>query len=164
MRWALVFGFLASTALALYTKSIVDFVREFLPLTMSGLAVIILLGRFWKRSTWQGALAALIATPAVCLVLRAIPAAALLRVSAMIPAAETLREIAIIPATVAGLLAHVVVSRLTPASPRSFEEIAEAMARERQAIEGAPAGRQAAPDPIPSDKSVTINTNVSAKI
>ena len=59
--------YLASTALALYMGNIVEFVRTFLPLTMSGLGVIILLGRFWKRSTWQGALAALITTPAVSL-------------------------------------------------------------------------------------------------
>ena len=52
-RWALVFAFLFSTTLALYMTSIVGFVVKFLPLTMSGLAVAILLGRFWKRSTWQ---------------------------------------------------------------------------------------------------------------
>lgn len=130
-RWALACGFLASTVLALYTKNIVDFVRDFLPLTMSGLGVIILLGRFWKRSTWQGALAALIATPAVSLALKFIPAAASFRANA------------IIPATVVGLLAHVVVSRLTPPSPHGFDEIAEAMSRERQAIEGATPGKAA---------------------
>jgi SSS family solute:Na+ symporter len=124
-RWTLACGFLASTALALYTKSIVDFVKEFLPLTMSGLGVIILLGRLWRRSTWQGALAALIATPALSLAVKFIPAAA------------GLRENVIIPATLVGLLAHVVVSRLTPPPQRSFEEVAEALQHERQAIEGA---------------------------
>ena len=73
VRWALVCAFIFSTALALYMGSIVKFVRTFLPLTMSGLAVIILLGRFWKRATWQGALAALIITPAVSLILMPIP-------------------------------------------------------------------------------------------
>jgi SSS family solute:Na+ symporter len=68
VRWALVFVFIFSTALALYTGSIVTFVIKFLPLTMSGLGVIILLGRFWQRATWQGALAALVATPAASLI------------------------------------------------------------------------------------------------
>ena len=125
-RWALGCGFLASTTLALYTRSIVDFVKEFLPLTMSGLGVIILLGRFWRRATWQGALAALIATPAVSLALK------------FLPVSRQIHENAIIPATVAGLLAHLLVSGLTPASARRFEEVAVILDRERQAIEGGP--------------------------
>jgi len=91
---------------------------------MSGLAVIILLGRFWKRSTWQGALAALITTPAVSLALMAVPGVK-----------KHLGD-PTIPATLAGSLAHVVISLLTPPPRCSFEEVAEALSRERQAIEG----------------------------
>ena len=123
-RWALGGGFLASTALALYTTSIVGFVQKFLPLTMSGLGVIILLGRFWKRSTWQGALAALVVTPAVSLALMFLPINAQFRDNPTIPAA------------VSGLLAHLLVSLLTPRPKHTFEEIAEALATEREAIEG----------------------------
>jgi SSS family solute:Na+ symporter len=125
VRRALVCVFFLSTALALYTGSIVGFVVKFLPLTMSGLAVIILLGRFWKRAAWQGALAALVTTPAVSLAVMFIPSQAKFWGNPTIPA------------TVIGLIAHVVVSRLTPPQKRSFEEVAEAMTRERQAIEGA---------------------------
>ena len=32
-----------------------------------GVAIIILLGWFWKRATWQGAVAALVITPTVSL-------------------------------------------------------------------------------------------------
>jgi SSS family solute:Na+ symporter len=116
-RWALVFAFFFSTALALYTGSIVGFVVKFLPLTMSGLAVIILLGRFWKRATWQGALAALVATPAVSL------------------AAMPFIANPTLPATLAGAIALVVVSLRTPPNRRSFEDIAEEMTRQRQSIE-----------------------------
>ena len=133
VRWALVVAFFASTALALYTGSIVGFVVKFLPLTMSGLGVIILLGRFWKRSTWQGALAALVTTPVVSLALMFIPAAAKFCDNPTIPAA------------VIGLIAHVLVSRLTPPPERSFEAVAEALSRERQAIEGATPGKAAEP-------------------
>ncbi len=130
-RWALGCGFLASTVLALYTKNIVAFVKDFLPLTMSGLGVIILLGRFWKRVNWQGALAALIATPAVSLAIKFIPAAA------------KFRDNMIIPASIVGLLSAVIVSWLTSAPKHGFDEIAEAMSRERQAIEGAGQGKPA---------------------
>ncbi len=144
VRWALVCAFFASTVLALYTKNIVDFVVKFLPLTMSGLAVIILLGRFWKRSTWQGALAALITTPAVSLALMFGPVQAELRANP------------IIPATLLGLFAHVAVSLLTPARRRTFAEVAEALGRERNAIENefgpevpatAPLGQKASHNP-----------------
>ena len=141
-RWALVFGFIGSTALGLYMGNIVKFVRTFLPLTMSGLGVIILLGRFWKRSTWQGALTALIITPAVSLGLMSIPALA-----------KSLGD-ATIPATLAGLLAHLIVSSLTPPPQRSFEDVATALARERQEIEGvSPSAVPAAPANSPQPQA-----------
>jgi len=121
-RWALAFSFLASTVLALYMKNIVDFVKTFLPLTMNGLAVIILLGRFWKRSTWQGALAALIITPAATLALKFF-------------ARQNLQTDPTIPATIIGIIAHVVVSLLTPQRQHSFEAVADAMTRERSLVE-----------------------------
>ena len=130
VRWSLAFGFLASTVLALYTKNIVDFVKTFLPLTMSGLGVIILLGRFWKRSTWQGALAALITTPAVTLLLMFPPN--------FIPINAALHANPVIPATSVGLLSHVLVSLITPRRQHSFDEVAEVLSRERSAIEHDP--------------------------
>jgi SSS family solute:Na+ symporter len=124
VRRALACAFFASTLLALYTGNIVGFVVKFLPLTMSGLGVVILLGRFWPRATWQGAMAALVATPAVSLLVMIIPSQMKFWGNPTIPAA------------LAGLLCQVVVSRLTPPKQRSFEEIALAMQGERQAIEG----------------------------
>lgn len=157
-RWALVFAFIGSTVLGLYMSNIVNFVRTFLPLTMSGLGVIILLGRFWKRSTWQGALAALIITPVVTLGLMALPTVVnslaqittpgpLLQhlsraLSSLLAASNALGD-PTIPATVAGVVTLVAVSLLTPRNLRSFEEVAQAMAVERESIEGAvpaPAG------------------------
>lgn len=122
-RWALVFAFLLSTTLALYTGSIVGFVVKFLPLTMSGLAVIVIMGRFWKRSNWQGALAALITTPVVTLILM------------FLPWQSPITKDPIIPATITGIIALVIVSLLTPEKKRTFEEVAEAMKEERSAIE-----------------------------
>jgi SSS family solute:Na+ symporter len=114
-------------------------VVKFLPVTMGGLAVIILLGRFWKRATWQGALAALATTPAVSL-------------SIMFLSPQTqFWNNAIIP-TSAGIIAHLVVSLMTPPSRHGFAEIAEAMTRERRAIEGGPQA-----EPLTDQQPVTQN-------
>jgi len=137
-RWALVYGFIFSTTLALYTGNIVDFVVKFLPLTMSGLAVIIVVGRLWKRATWQGALAALITTPVVSLCVMKFWSNPTL------------------PATLAGLLVQVVVSLLTPPNRRSFAEVAEIMRRERQGIEGAISSEHMAPLPASPDFNQTV--------
>jgi solute:Na+ symporter, SSS family len=123
-RWTLVGAFIISTAFALHTTSIVGFVVKFLPVTMSGLAVIILMGRFWKRANWQGALAALIATPAVSLAV------------ILIPSLTKFWGYPAIPAVAVGVLAQIIVSLLTPRQARSFTDIAEKMTHERKAIEG----------------------------
>ena len=60
--------FLVSTGLALYAGTIVDFVVDFLSVTMSGLAVIILLGR-------QGKVAALASASIVSLIVMFVPKA-----------------------------------------------------------------------------------------
>ena len=99
---------------------------------MSGLAVIILIARFWKRANWQGALTALIVTPSVSLALR------------FTGIEGGIWTPPIIPATMAGILAHLVVSTLTPASTSTFDATAAAMARERENIEGKETG------PVPS--------------
>jgi solute:Na+ symporter, SSS family len=124
VRWALACAFFGSTVLALCTGSIVGFVVKFLPLTVSGLAVIILLARFWKRATWQGALAALVTTPAVSLAL------------VFLPLTTRFRDNPTIPATLVGVVAHVAISLVTPAPRVAFDAVAEALDRERQAIEG----------------------------
>jgi len=130
VRRALACAFLVSTVMALYTGNIVGFVVKFLPLTMSGLGVVILLGRFWPRANWRGALAALITTPVVSLAV------------IFIPALSKFWGNPTIPATAAGLIAQVIVSSLTTPRQKSFEEIAEAMKSERQAIEGELPGKE----------------------
>ena len=122
-RAVLVCALIISTTIALHTSSVVDFVVKFLPVTMSGLAVIILMGRFWKRANWQGALAALITTPAVSLVVINMPSFA------------KFWGYPAIPAVLAGMAAQFIVSSLTAPNTRTFAEVAEAMKQERQAIE-----------------------------
>lgn len=123
IRWALVCAFLVSMVLALYAGNIVDSVIDFLSVTMSGLAVIILLGRFWKRATWQGGVAALTSAVVVSLLVIFVPGQAEFWVKP------------IIPATLASLIAEVVVSLMTPPNKLSFEEVTSVMMKQRQAID-----------------------------
>ena len=123
-RRALACAYVACTALALHAGTIVGFVTNFLPVTMSGLAVILLAGHFWKRTTWQGALAALAITPSVSLALMLTP----------VPAGFLGNPT--ILAALLGALALIVVSFLTPPMQRSFAEVAQTVERERQSFEG----------------------------
>jgi solute:Na+ symporter, SSS family len=122
-RVGLVCAFAVSTLVALHAGTIVGFVVKFLPVTMGGLAIIVLVGRFWRRGTWQGALAALAVTPAVSLALMFFPGVAGDLNNAIIP-------------TLAGIVAHSLVSSLTPRTSPSFEQVVEALTRQRQAVEG----------------------------
>lgn len=124
VRRAMACFFIIATAVALYTGSIVGFVAEFLPVTLSGLAIIILMGYFWKRATWQGALAALAVTPAVSLALMFGTGHSGVGTNPTIPAA------------LAGALALIGVSMVTKRERRTFEEVAKNMAHERQSVEG----------------------------
>jgi solute:Na+ symporter, SSS family len=128
VRRALACAFVGSTLLAFYTGSIVGFVVQFLPITMSGLAVIILMARFWKRANWQGALTALIVTPAVSLTIR------------FTGIEGGIWTPPIIPATIAGIMAHLIVSILTPAGSSTFDATVKLMALEREHIEGKESG------------------------
>ena len=134
-RLALACVFAVSTTMALYTGSIVGFVVKFLPVTMSGLAVIIVLGRFWRRSTWQGAVAALLVTPVASLSLM------------------NYMDNPVLPATLTGALALVVASLATSPPRRGFDEVAESMSRERQEIEG-PATHQLQAAPLSAVKTI----------
>ncbi len=122
VRVALVCSFIVSTLVALHAGTIVGFVVKFLPITLSGLAVIIMVGRFWKRSTWQGALAALIATPIASLAVMFAPASVSFLNNAVIP-------------TLVGVVVHIIVSLLTPPTTPSFEQVADMMRTERSAVE-----------------------------
>jgi SSS family solute:Na+ symporter len=148
-RLALVCTLIISTTIALHTSSIVDFVVKFLPVTMSGLAVIILIGRFWKRANWQGALAALATTPLVSLAVMFIPAWA------------KFWSYPAIPAVLSGAIAQILVSLLTDPQTHRFEDVAEAMRHERQSIENEPAYPSSENQPNPALSSQPQITSTS---
>jgi SSS family solute:Na+ symporter len=120
-RILLVCAFVLCTTVALHAGTIVSYVTSFLPITMSGLAIVILMGRFWRRSTWQGAMAALIVTPIITLI-------------AKIYFPKEFWNNAVILA-IPGFAAHFIVSLLTPKPTRTFQEVANTLTQERQNIE-----------------------------
>ncbi len=122
VRIALVCCFAVSTLVALHAGTIVGFVVKFLPITLSGLAVIIMVGRFWRRSTWQGALAALVATPLASLAVIFAPVKMSFLNNAVIP-------------TLVGVVVDVVVSMLTPPTTPDFDQVVTMMHQERNAVE-----------------------------
>lgn len=126
-RLVLLAAFALCIAVGVHAGTIVGFVINFLPITMSGLAIVIVVGRFWPRATWQGALAALIITPVLSLAAKVY--------ALYVP--DTPWNNAVLLA-VPGFLALILVSLLTPPSTRNFGEVAEALGRQRQHIEGAP--------------------------
>lgn len=128
VRIALICCFGASIGAALMAGSIVKFVTTFLPLTMNGIAVIVLVGLFWKRATWQGAVAALAVTPLVTIVFK------------YLPTDSVFLKTEVLPATIVGIAAHVVVSLMTPPRTRSFEVVAESLGRHRAAAFDGPSG------------------------
>jgi solute:Na+ symporter, SSS family len=132
-RVALVCAFVLCTTIALHAGTIVGFVLKFLPVTMSGLAVVLLAGRFSRRANWQGALAALIVTPVLSVALMV-----------FLPAGAQAWNNAVVPA-VAGLLALAGVSAVTPPPARSVAEMAGRLAAERSGIEDEPS----AVNPLP---------------
>ena len=121
-RLVLVCAFTLCISVGIHAGTIVGYVTRFLPVTMSGLAIVILVGRFWPRATWQGALAALVVTPAVSL-------------TAMIFFNDAAWNNAVFLA-LPGLVSHLVISLLSPRPRHSFAEVAETMKRQRQSIEG----------------------------
>lgn len=120
-RLLLIGAFIGCTCVALHAGTIVSFVKTFLQITMSGLAIIILMGRFWRRATWQGAMTALILTPVISAI-------------AMFCYPHAFWNNAVLLA-IPGFIAHFIVSLLTPKPVHSFEEIAASLTRERQNIE-----------------------------
>jgi Na+/proline symporter len=120
-RILLICAFVLCTSVALHAGTIVSYVTSFLPITMSGLAIIILMGRFWRRATWQGAMAALIVTPILTLIAKEFFATAFWNNAVIL--------------AVPGFIVHFIISLLTPGPSRSFQDVANTLTQERQNIE-----------------------------
>ncbi len=136
-RWMLVFVIGLALLFALTSNDIISYITKMIATLMSGLFICSILGRFWLRFNWQGALTALISGAAVSI-------AVLLNDGWMAYWGNPC-----IPSILASLLCAVVVTLVTPASKMSREEALEMITRERE--------NQPEAIPVPLGKRATEN-------
>lgn len=108
---------------ALVATTILDYITMMISTILTGLLVASIMGRFWKRATWQGGMAAIIAGSATSLVVQAVPSWIGFWDNPVIPS--------LVIATVLGVL----VSLVTPRSTVTDEEALEVLAAERSQID-----------------------------
>lgn len=122
-RISLVATIAIALSFAMLSNDIISYITKMIAILMSGMCVVGLLGRFWPRYNWQGALASLLA-------------------SAITAASISLNSVwndywgnPVLPALFAGFIAGAVVSMLTPPSSLSSEEALSWLQSERQQME-----------------------------
>ncbi|MBJ3816318.1 sodium:solute symporter family protein [Shimwellia pseudoproteus] len=119
-RWMLAGVIGMALIFALTADDIISYITKMIAMLMSGLFVCSMLGRFWLRFNWQGALTALIGGMAVS-------AAVLLH-----PGWLAWWGNPCIPSVLGSLAGGVIVTLLTPASPVTRAQALEIITRERE--------------------------------
>ncbi len=112
----------AALAFTWFAKDILGYIQTMISTLLTGVAVAGIFGRYWKRSTWQGALAAIITASLT---------------SFFVSGNKDLIAFwggPIIPAWIVSSLAQVIVSLLTPMPPRDRAEILKEIHTERQGM------------------------------
>lgn len=136
-RWMLVFVIGLALLFALTSNDIISYITKMISTLMSGLFICSILGRFWLRFNWQGALAAMIS-------------GAIASVAVLVNADwMAYWGNPCIPSILASLGCAVVVTLVTPASKMSREEALEMITRERESQPDA--------TPVPQGKRATEN-------
>lgn len=123
-RFGLVFTIGLALAFALSSDNVIKYITSMVSTVLSGLFVCGVLGRFWPRYNWQGALASLVVASITSLVMLYV-----------MPDWKTFWGNPVIPSVVLSALAGVVVSLLTPASRLSAEQALEKISEERKRME-----------------------------
>ena len=125
-RLALCFALTVAFVITLFVGDVIAYFQKVVGSLLPGVGVTMLLGRFWRRATWQGAFASIGAGSAFGVAVLALPAFADgIRLTFGGPA---------IPATAVALAANVGMSLLTPQSPRSEEERLEMVLAARKGV------------------------------
>lgn len=122
-RFALLFTIGLALAFALTSDNIISYITKMIATVMAGMFVCAILGKFWPRYNWQGAIATLIAASCTSL--------------AIIANADWTAYWGnpSIPAVLAAVAAGVAVSLLTPRCQITPEEALARITEERQAME-----------------------------
>ncbi|QVQ52287.1 sodium:solute symporter family protein [Spiractinospora alimapuensis] len=122
-RIALVAVLVLALCGALLAETIIDYITTMISTVLTGLLVAALLGKFWRRTTWQGGLGAIIGG-----------AVAAMTVNLSAPLTEFWGNPAI-PSLAAALIVGVVVSLVTPRRQTSDAEALRILADERAELE-----------------------------
>lgn len=123
-RMALVFTIGLALLFALTTNNVIDYITNMIAMVMSGLFVCGVLGRFWTRFNWQGAMATLVTASATSLVV------------SMNDGWNRYWGNPVIPAIAVALGCGVVVTVCTPPGHVSREEALARLDAERRRMEG----------------------------
>ncbi len=122
-RWAV----LAITCLALictlFASDIIVYIKYMVSLVMSGLFVCVIMGKYWKRSTWQGGVATLLGGAICSLIIM------------NNPSWDTYWGNPVIPAVITATIAGILTSLMTPPSQISSEKAVRILEDERKIME-----------------------------
>lgn len=122
-RLALVFTLGVALAATLGATGILDYIQNFISTVMTGLFVAALLGKFWKRATWQGGIASIVGGSGMAVFV-------LLNSSLT----ETFGN-PVLPSLATALIFGVVVSLVTPRNQVSNEEALRILDHERSIMD-----------------------------
>ncbi|MDA0350382.1 MAG: sodium:solute symporter family protein, partial [Verrucomicrobia bacterium] len=105
---------------SMLSDNIFDYIKDMVGIVMSGMFVCCIFGKFWKRSTWQGGVAALVTGSATAIIV------------IFVPAWKAMFGGVTIPSVVVSSICCVGVSLLTPPNAISDEEALASLEKERE--------------------------------
>ncbi|KXI30079.1 sodium:solute symporter family protein [Paraglaciecola hydrolytica] len=125
-RISLVLTISLALGFAMISNDIVAYITKMIAILMSGMCVCALLGRFWPRYNWQGALATLIAGSSTAIIVNFQPQWLILFGNP------------VIPSLCAALCCGVIVTLLTPVSTVTPEQALTKLNKQRAELESDP--------------------------
>lgn len=114
-RFGMLFSVVLSYGLALYATDIIGYITNVAGSLLPGIGITMILGRFWKRVTWQGGMAATISGILFGMIYLLVPQFHGFIMGIFAGPA--------IPVTILSFLVGVIVSLATPASDKTEEEL-----------------------------------------
>jgi SSS family solute:Na+ symporter len=109
---------------SMLSNNIFDYIKDMVGMVMSGMFVCVFFGRFWKRSTWQGGVAALITGSLTAFIF------------ILVPTWKAAFGGVTIPSVVVSTICCIVVSLLTPPNTVTDEEALASLEKEREVFSG----------------------------
>jgi len=109
-----------AVAFSMLSNNIFDYIKDMVGIVMSGMFVCAVFGKFWKRSTWQGGVAALVTGSGTALILM------------FIPDWKAMFGGVTLPSVAVSSICCVVISLMTPANTVSDEEALASLEKERE--------------------------------